>query len=135
AAAPPRASLAPDLRRFARAVVPTATAAGLQLATFVLTGRALGPEAFGLVAATYAIAAVATDVAGLGGDAALAREIAVDRTRRPAAWSHALTLFAVSYPPVALVATAAAALLAGPGLGLATVALALAGPQSSLLKR
>ena len=127
AAAPPGASLAPDLRRFARAVVPTATAAGLQLATFVLTGRALGPEAFGLVAATYAFAAVATDVAGLGGDAALVREIAVDRTRRPAAWGHALMLFAVSYPPVALVATAAAALLAGPGLGLATVALIVCG--------
>ena len=81
AAAPPRPSLAPDLRRFARAVVPTATAAGLQLATFVLTGRALGPETFGLLAATYAIAAVATDAAGLGGDAALVREIAVDRAR------------------------------------------------------
>ena len=52
AAAPPRPSLAPDLRRFARAVVPTATAAGLQLATFVLTGRGNEPEGFGAEGAT-----------------------------------------------------------------------------------
>ena len=122
-----RSAARPDLHRFARAIVPTAAAAALQLATFVLTGRALGPETFGLLAATYAIAAVATDVAGLGGDAALVREIAVDRTRRSAAWGHALTLFAVSYPPVALAATAAAALLVGPGLGLVTVALIVCG--------
>jgi O-antigen/teichoic acid export membrane protein len=125
AAAP--ATLAPDLRRFVAAAAPTAAAAALQLATFVLTGRALGPESFGLLAATYAVAAVATDVAGLGGDAALVRAVALDPARRPAAWGHALVLFAVSYPPVALAAIAAAALLAGPGLGFGTVALLVCG--------
>jgi O-antigen/teichoic acid export membrane protein len=125
--APARVALAPDLRRFARAIVPTAAAAALQLATFVLTGRALGPETFGLLAATYAIAAVATDVAGLGGDAAMVRAVAVDPSRRPAALGHALILLAASYPPVALAATAAAALLVGGSLGPGTVALLVCG--------
>jgi len=125
--APAGVAVAPDLRRFATAIVPTAAAAVLQLATFVLTGRALGPETFGLLAATYAVAAVATDVAGLGGDAAMVRSVAVDPARRPAAWGHALILLAIGYPPVALAATAAAALLVGPSLGLATVALIVCG--------
>ena len=116
-----------DLRTFALAVVPTAAAAALQLATFVLTGRALGPETFGLVAVTYAIAAVAADVAGLGGDAAMVRERRRRPGRRADAWGHALLLFLVSYPPVALAATAAAAVLAGPGLGIGTVALLVCG--------
>ena len=116
-----------DLRTFALAVVPTAAAAALQLATFVLTGRALGPETFGLVAVTYAIAAVAADVTGLGADAAMVRGVAVDPGRRADAWGHALLLFLVSYPPVAIAATAAAAVLAGPGLGIGTVALLVCG--------
>jgi O-antigen/teichoic acid export membrane protein len=126
-AATARLGIDPDLRRFAVAVVPTAAAAVLQLATFVLTGRALGPEAFGLVAATYAVAAVAADVAGLGADAAMVRSVAVDPARRAAAWSHALLLMVLSYPPVAIAAIAAATVLAAPTLGFGPVALLVAG--------
>jgi O-antigen/teichoic acid export membrane protein len=57
----------------------------------------------------------------------MVREVAVNPTRRSAAWGHALTLLAVSYLPVAIAATAAAALLVGPRLGLATVALLVCG--------
>ena len=108
--------------------MPTAAAAALQLATFVLTGRALGPETFGLVAVTYAIAAVAADVAGLGGDAAMVRE----RRRRSRAprrrlGPRAAAVLLLSYPPVAVAAIAAAAVLAGPGLGVGTVALLVGG--------
>jgi O-antigen/teichoic acid export membrane protein len=126
-AATARLAIDPDLRRFAVALIPTATAALLQLATFVLTARALGPGAFGLVAATYAIAAVAADVAGLGGDAAMVRGIAVDPGRRATAWSHAVLLLLLSYPPVALAAIGVAAALAAPTLGAATVALLVGG--------
>ena len=116
-----------DLRRFLAAVVPTGGAAALQLATFVLTGRALGPGTFGLLAVCSAVAAVATDVVGLGGDAAMVRAVVLDRRRRPEAWGHALLLLAASYPPVAAVAAAVALALAGPGLGAGTVALLVCG--------
>jgi O-antigen/teichoic acid export membrane protein len=124
ATAPP--AIDPDLRRFGIALLPTAAAALLQLATFVLTARALGPETFGPVAGTYAIAAVAADVAGLGGDAAMVRSVAVDPGRRGAAWGHAVLLLLLSYPPVAAAATAAAT-IAAPTLGIGTVALLVAG--------
>ena len=121
------ARTAGDLRAFALAVAPTAAAAVLQLATFVLTARALGAEAFGPVAASFAVAAVAADVAGLGADAAMVRSVAVAPQRRAAAWGHARLLLLLSYPPVAGAAIAVAALLAGPGLGAGTVALLVGG--------
>ena len=83
AAAPPGA-LAPDLRRFARAGRPDGDMGRPQLATFVLTGRALGPEAFGLGCRDlrHRRRGVRTSPASAA-TPPLVREIAVDRTRRP----------------------------------------------------
>jgi O-antigen/teichoic acid export membrane protein len=111
-----------DLRRFVLTVGPTGAAALLQLATFALTARSLGPETFGLLAVVYGVAVIATDVAGLGADTAMVRDAALDPARFARAWGHALTLMLLSYLPVALAATAAAAWLSMPTFGLATVA-------------
>jgi O-antigen/teichoic acid export membrane protein len=115
-----------DLRRFLLSVAPTGAAAGLQLVTFALTARALGPETFGALAVVYGVSAVATEVAGLGGDAALVRE-ASDPRRFPRAWGHALVLLAASVPPVALAAAVAAALLTSHAFGFATLAALVSG--------
>jgi O-antigen/teichoic acid export membrane protein len=112
-----------DAVRFLLAIGPTLAAAALQLVVFALTARAVGPAAFGALAAVYAVSAIATDVAGLGGDLALVRAAATDRARFRRAWGHALTLMALSWPPVAVLAAAAALGLA-PSLGAAAVALA-----------
>ena len=57
----------------------------------------------------------------------MVRTVAVDPGRFPVAWGHALLLLLISYPPLVLVATGAAAVLAAPDLGLATVALLVGG--------
>ncbi len=125
AAAFPRLPAA-DLHRFALSVVPTAAAAALQLVVFALTARALGPGAFGALAAVYAVAAIATDAAGLGGDQAMVRAVASDGSRFPRAWGHARALVLLSLPPVIGGAALAAAWLA-PSLGLLTVLLLVTG--------
>lgn len=111
AAAP--ALLTDDRRRFLASVLPSGAAAALQLVTFALTARALGPETFGLLAVVYATTVIASDVAGLGGDLAMVRTVALDPGHFPAAWGHALTLLALSLLPVAAVAAALAALATG----------------------
>jgi O-antigen/teichoic acid export membrane protein len=111
-----------DLRRFVLTVGPTGAAALLQLATFALTARAMGPETFGVLAVVYAVSVIAADVAGLGADAAMVRDAAVDHGRVADAWGHALTMLLLSYLPVALLATAAAAWLTAPALSLGPVA-------------
>lgn len=126
AAAPPDARRGTDLGRVALAAGPTAAAAALQLLVFALTARALGPAAFGALAAVHAIAAIATDAAGLGGDQAMVRASARDPAAFPHAWGHALALVALSLPPVAAAAALAAALLA-PTLGLVPVLLLVTG--------
>lgn len=117
---------AADIRRVALAIGPTAAAAALQLAVFALTARGLGPAGFGALAAVYAVAAIATDVAGLGGDQAMVRAAARDPADFPRAWGHALALLAVSLIPVIALAALAAAVLA-PAFGPATVLLLAVG--------
>lgn len=120
------AGAAADLGRVALAVGPTAAAAGLQLLVFALSARALGPAAFGGLAAVYAVAAIATDAAGLGGDQAMVRAAARDPAGFPRAWGHALALLALSLVPVAALAAVAATLLV-PGFGVVSVVLLVAG--------
>lgn len=119
----PRAA---DLRRLVLAIGPTAVAAALQLLVFALTARALGPAAFGALAAVYAVAAIATDAAGLGGDQAMVRDAARDPAAFPRAWGHALALLGLSLPPV-IGAAALVTLALAPSLGAGTVALLVAG--------
>lgn len=114
-----------DLRRFLLSLAPAAGAAAAQLAVFAMTARALGPEAFGLLAAVYGVSVIATEIAGLGGDSAMVRTVAVEPARFAAAWGHALTLAALSGPPVVAGATALAGWLTG--LPFATVAALVAG--------
>ena len=120
--AAPRPRPEGDLRRFVLTVGPTGAAALLQLATFAFTARALGPEAFGLLAVVYGVSIIATDITGLGADAAMVRDAAVDPNRFAPAWGHALALMLLSYLPVALTATAGAAWLTTPTLAFGTVA-------------
>lgn len=121
-----RVPRAADLRRVAVAVGPTAAAAGLQLLVFALTARALGPAVFGALAAVYAVAAIATDVAGLGGDQAMVRAAARDPAAFPRAWGNALALVSLSLLPVVAVATLVAAALA-PALAAGIVLLLVSG--------
>jgi O-antigen/teichoic acid export membrane protein len=126
AAAPSGARRAADLGRVAVAVGPAAVAAGLQLLVFVLTARALGPAAFGALAVVYAVSAIATDAAGLGGDQAMVRATARNPAVFGRAWGHALALLALSFLPVAAAAALVAALLA-PGIGPVPVLLLVTG--------
>jgi O-antigen/teichoic acid export membrane protein len=116
-----------DAGRILLSLGPAGSGALLQLATFVLSARALGPEAFGLLAAVYAVSVIATDIAGLGGDAAMVRATALDPAAFPGAWGHALVLAAISWVPVVLVATVLAAWLSAPALAMTTVAALVAG--------
>lgn len=117
----------PDTRRFLLGFGASGTAAALQFATFVLTARALGPEAFGILAVVYAWAAVGVEVAGLGADTAMARDAARSRAAFPRAWGHALTLTGLTLVPVVTVAAGAAAWQAGDTVTVAAVAALVAG--------
>jgi O-antigen/teichoic acid export membrane protein len=116
-----------DAARILLSLGPAGSGALFQLTTFALSARALGPEAFGLLAAVYAVSVIATDIAGLGGDAVMVRATALDPATFPGAWGHALVLAAISWAPVVLVATTIAAWLAAPGFAIATVAALVAG--------
>lgn len=118
AGSPTRLLLTPNRRRFLASVVPTGLAAALQLATFALTARALGPEAFGLLAVIYATTVIATDIAGLGGDLAMVRTVSLEPGRFAQAWGHALLLLAGSLLPVTAAATALATTVTGLPAGL-----------------
>lgn len=129
AALPDARPRADDFRRVALAVGPAAVAAALQLLVFALTARALGPAAFGALAAVYAVAAVATEVAGLGGDQAMVPAAARDPAAFSRAWGNALALLALSLPAVVVLAALVALALA-PALGPATVLLLVVGEVS-----
>lgn len=96
--------------RFFSTLAPTMLALGLQFVTFAISARGLGVDQFGAYAAITAIAAVATEVVGLGSADVLVRSVA----RNPDS-------FARQFGSVILLVSATLPVVAGVSLWLAVV--------------
>lgn len=98
-----------------------------QFAAFTLTARGLGAAPFGIYAAVLSVAAIGTDLVGMGGMDLFIRAVSRDKARHGPSFGHMLLLIVLTLPVVILVATW---VLSGPlqsPLPLPWLAFALAG--------
>jgi O-antigen/teichoic acid export membrane protein len=110
---------------FARTMLPTVGALGLQLVAFAVTARALGVEQFGRYTAILAIAAVGVELTGLGSMDLLVRAVARDATRFSRYFGHMILSLAGTWPLTVLVGTVVASEVLHIELAAAWVGLAI----------
>lgn len=90
------------LKTFIHTLLPLFTALGLQFLTFVLTARALGVEQFGIYTGILAIAAIGTELVGLGGADVLVRAVSRNQKRFPEYFGNMLFYIIFTLPVVSL---------------------------------
>jgi O-antigen/teichoic acid export membrane protein len=93
---------------FARTMVPTMGALGLQFVTFAITARGLGVEQFGRYTALLAIVGIGVELVGLGGADILVRAVARERDAFRRYYGNMLLLGALTTPLVVALGVAVA---------------------------
>jgi O-antigen/teichoic acid export membrane protein len=83
---------------FAKAMVPTMCALGLQFLAFVVTARGLGAELFGVYTSMLAVALIASDVVGLGSVETLTMATARNRLVFRRYFGHVLLMTSLTLP-------------------------------------
>jgi len=73
-------------------------AALLQLLAFVLTSRALGPEAFGVLSIIFATSIVFSSLGAMGADLTIVRTVSRGTASFSQAWGHVLSVTAFAFP-------------------------------------
>jgi len=70
----------------------------LQVLTFALTSRALGPEAFGVLSIIFATSILFSSLGAMGADLTIVRTISRGTATFSKAWGHVLTVTALAFP-------------------------------------
>jgi O-antigen/teichoic acid export membrane protein len=84
--------------KWAESVASLGVTAVLQLASFVLLARAIGPADYAVVIGVASVTSIAAEFVGLGAGTTLMRSVARDPATYPVAFGHALILFAATLP-------------------------------------
>jgi len=110
------------VRQFVSSLLPTAGALAIQLVTFVLFARHLGPARLGMLSAILAVCGLAIEFVGFGcGDLAV-RGTARDRANFPRYFGHALIAYVATGVPILALCVAAIRFGLAIPLGIATIA-------------
>ncbi len=96
------------MARYLAALIPTGAALAIQFATFAITARGLGVAQFGQYAAIVGIAAIMTEIVGLGTADLLVRAVARDTSRFRAQLGNMVIVVGATLIPVTLIGLAIA---------------------------
>lgn len=91
-------------KTFIHTLLPSFAALGLQFLTFIITARVLGVEQFGVYTGILAVAAIGTELVGLGGADMLVRAVSRNQNSFPKYFGNMLVYIIITLPVVTIVA-------------------------------
>lgn len=109
------------IMKWIESVLSLGLMAVLQLASFVLLARAIGPADYAVVIGVASVTSIAAEFVGLGAGTTLMRSVARDPATYPVAFGHALILFAATLPVTVFISVILVRLIYPLGTPLAVV--------------